>query len=104
MKDENTQLDRIETTLSLVVSNLVELKTDVAGLKTDMSEVKQELASVRELAETTHDTLLEYIDYQETINSRILDMVGDEKGLAAAHSELASHETRIHRLELAQAA
>jgi chromosome segregation ATPase len=91
-------------------SDISELKSDVSELKSDVSGLKSDVAELKEKVNEVDTTLTEYIGYQEGVNDelraenrRILELVGDENSLAAAHSKIANHDTRIHKLELAAA-
>jgi len=106
--DENN--NRIEELLTNLVADVSEMKTDIRGLKDDVSDMKADIAELKKTTAEIDTTLVEYIGYQESVNEeqrafnqRLLDLVGDENGLAAAHAKLANHDTRIHKLELATA-
>jgi chromosome segregation ATPase len=106
----NEKKDRTEELLEALTSAVQNIQTDITGMKTDIAGLKTDVKGLKETVGELETTLVEYIGYQEGVNDelraanrRILELVGDENGLADAHAKIANHDTRIRKLELAAA-
>ena len=89
------------------IDNLTAIVIKMAG---EFTEMKSDIADLKEKVNEIDTTLMDFIDYQtgvneeqQVTNQRLLELVGDENSLAAAHAKIANHDTRIHKLEMAAA-
>lgn len=104
------KIDKLTAIVTKMAGEFTEMKSDISELKSDVSGLKSDVAELREKVGEIDTTLTEFIGYQmgvneeqQAVNQRLLELVGDENSLAAAHSKIANHDTRIRKLELAAA-